>query len=151
MKVLFLENVPNLGKAGDVKEVNDGYARNYLLPKKLALLADAHAQDVADAQRRKRAKEQAKTEAEMRELAKMLEGKELTFKSRSGEKGKLYGSITSTDIAAELEKKGLTIDKRKIDLPEPIHQLGNYDVLVKLSGEIEAKLKVNVVEEEAQT
>ena len=150
MKVIFLETVSNVGQAGDIKDVTDGYARNYLLPKRLALLADAQSLGVAEAQRRRRAKEQAKTETEMRELAGMLEGKELTFQAHAGGKEKLYGSITSADIAAELENKGLVVDKRKIDLTEPIHQLGSYDVIIKFTKGIEAKIKINVVEGEAQ-
>jgi len=149
MKVIFLEDVPNIAKTGDIKEVADGYARNYLIPKKFALVADSHALAVAEAQRRKKAREQAKTEGEMRELAKMLEGKELTLKARAGAEERLFGSVTSADIAAELEKTGLVVDKRKIELAEPIHQLGSYEIMVRFAKDIEAKIKVNVVEEEA--
>jgi large subunit ribosomal protein L9 len=85
----------------------------------------------------------------MRELAKMLEGKELTLKARAGAEERLFGSVTSADIAAELEKTGLVVDKRKIELAEPIHQLGSYDIMIKFAKDIEAKIKVNVVEEEA--
>jgi len=150
MKVIFLEDVPKVAKTGDILEVADGYARNYLIPKRLALLADDQSLTLAEAKRRKKAREQAETEAEMRELAKMLEGKEITLKARAGAQERLYGSITSADIAAELEKGGLVIDKRKIDLAEPIHQLGSYDLMVKFAKDIEAKIKVNVVEEEAK-
>lgn len=148
MKVIFLTDVPKVAKVGDIKEVADGYARNFLIPKKLALLADAQSLGIAEAQRRHKARVQAETETEMRELAGMLDGKEITLKARAGGKEKLYGSITTTDIAAELEKNGLVVDKRKIEIAEPIHQLGSYEIPIKFAKDIEAKIKVNVVEEE---
>ena len=149
MKVIFLEDVPNVARASETKEVNDGYARNYLLPKKLAVLANSQAAGLVEAQLKKRAREQAKNEADMKELAKMLQGKEVTFKAKAGAEGKLFGSVTAADITAEIEKRhGLAIDKRKIDLPEAIKQTGSYDVAIKLTGEIGATVKVNVLEEE---
>ncbi len=149
MKVIFLEDVPNVARASETKEVNDGYARNFLLPKKLAVLANSQAAGLVEAQLKKRAREQAKNEADMKELAKMLEGKEVTFKAKAGAEGKLFGSVTAADITAEIEKRhGLVIDKRKIDLPEAIKQTGSYDVAIKLTGDIGATVKVNVLEEE---
>jgi len=149
MKVIFLEDVPNVARASETKEVSDGYARNFLLPKKLAVLANSQAAGLVEAQLKKRAREQAKNEADMKELAKMLEGKEVTFKAKAGAEGKLFGSVTTADISAELEKRhGLVVDKRKIDLAEAIKQTGNYDVTIKLTSEIIATVKVNVLEEE---
>ena len=149
MKVIFLEDVPNVAKASETKDVADGYGRNYLLPKKLAVLADSQAAGLVEAQRKKRAREQAKDEADMKELAKMLEGKEVTFKTKAGAEGKLFGSITSADISAELEKRHrLVVDKRKVDLAEGIKQTGSYDVPIKLTGDIGATIKVNVLAEE---
>ena len=149
MKVIFLEDVPNVAKASETKDVADGYGRNYLLPRKLAVLADSQAAGKVEAQLKKRAKEHAKLEAEMKELAKMLEGKEITFKAKAGAEGKLFGSVTGADISAELEKKhGLVVDKRKVELAEAIKQTGSYDVPIKLTGDIGATIKVNVLAEE---
>ena len=149
MKVIFLEDVPNVAQASETKEVNDGYARNFLLPKKLAVLANSQAAGKVETQLKKRAREQAKNEADMKELAKMLEGKEVTFKAKAGAEGKLFGSVTGADIVVEIEKRhGMVIDKRKVDLAEAIKQTGSYDVIIKLAGDITATVKVNVLEEE---
>lgn len=149
MKVVFLEDVPNVAEAGEMKEVADGYGRNFLIPRKLAVLADAKAANIIEAQLKKKARIQAETEAEMRELAQQLEGKEVILKARSGAKGRLYGSITNADIAAELNKSaGLTVDKREIELTEPIHQIGSYEIAIRLTKDIMPKIKVAVVGKE---
>ena len=149
MKVVFLEDVPNVAEAGEMKEVADGYGRNFLIPRKLAVLADARAAGILEAQLKKRARLQAETEAEMRELAGQLEGKEVIIKARSGAKGQLYGSITNADIADELEKSaGLVVDKKKIELTEPVRKVGSYDIDIRLSGNIIPKIKLTIVEEE---
>jgi large subunit ribosomal protein L9 len=149
MQVIFLEDVPNFGKAGQIKEVADGYGRNYLIPNKLA--APARPQDIKDveAQIKARARQAAKTEAEMKALAAMLEGKGITLKARAGQQDRLYGSITTADISAGLES-GLStvVDKRKIELAEPIRQLGTYDVPIRLGKDIITTIKVTVVAEE---
>lgn len=148
MRVVFLEDVPNVGKAGQIKEVTDGYGRNYLIPHKLAM--PARPQDIKDveAQIKARARIAAKTEAEMKALAGQLEGKEVTLEARAGQQERLYGSITSADIAAGLQSSfGIVIDKRKIELVEPIHQLGTYDVLIRLGKDITANIKVTVKSE----
>ena len=149
MKVVFLEDVPNVAEVGEVKEVADGYARNFLIPKKLAILADAKATHIVEGQLKKKARRQAETEAEMRELAKQLEGQEIVLKARAGAKERLYGSITNADIADELEKSaGLVVDKRKIELDEPIREVGSYEVGIRLTGDIIPKIKLTVIEEE---
>ena len=148
MQVIFLEDVPNIGKAGQIKEVADGYGRNYLIPRKLA--APARPQDIKDveAQIKARARQAAKTEAEMKTLANILEGKGITLKARAGSQERLYGSITAADISAGLEASlNTTVDKRKIELVEPIHQLGTYDVLIRLGKDIVTTIKVTVVAE----
>ncbi|MDD5590790.1 MAG: 50S ribosomal protein L9 [Dehalococcoidales bacterium] len=151
MKVIFLEDVPRVARSGDIKEVADGYARNFLIPKKLALVADAAAIKLAEARCRAKARQQAETEAELQELARQIDGKEITLKARVGSKDRLYGSITSADIAVEMEKnEGIVIDKRKIDLEENIHQLGSYEITVRLGKEITPKIKVNVIEEKIE-
>lgn len=148
MKVILLEDVPKIGNVGDSKEVADGYGRNYLIPRKLAVLADSSASKIVESKLKQRARQEAKTEAEMTELAKMLEGKEITLKVRAGQEGKLYGSVTDADIAEELGKTGLNVDKKKIELAEPIHQLGNYEITIKLIKDISARIKVTVAEAE---
>ena len=151
MKVIFLEDVPNVARAGEAKDVADGYGRNYLIPQKLAVLAGAQAMSLVEAQQRKRAKQHAETEAELAKLGEQLEGVEITLKARTGGKERLYGSITSSNIASEMESSlGITVDKRKIELEEPIHQLGSYEVAIKLAKDIIPKIKVTVVEKEAE-
>ena len=151
MKVIFLEDVPNVGNAGQIKEVADGYGRNYLIPRKLA--APARPQDIKDveAQIKARARQAARTDAEMKALAEILEGKEITLKARAGAQERLYGSITAADISAGLET-GLkaTVNKRKIELAEPIHQLGTYDVPIRLGKDILATVKVTVISDESK-
>jgi len=146
MRVVFLEDVPNVAKAGEMKEVADGYGRNFLIPKKLALLVNSATISTIESQLKMKAQYQAKTGAELLELAGQLEGKEVTLNARVGTKDRLYGSITSADIAAELETSaGLVVDKRKIELAEPIHKLGSYEVVVRLAKDIVPKMKVTVV------
>jgi large subunit ribosomal protein L9 len=149
MKVIFMQDVPNIGKAGQVKEVSDGYARNYLILRKLAM--PARPQDIKDveAQIKARARQDAKTEAEMKALAQVLEGKGITIKARAGQQDRLYGSITGADIAAALESQHATVvDKRKIEISEPIHKIGVYDVPIKLAKDIAANIKVTVIASE---
>ena len=147
MKVIFLKDVPNVARAGEIKEVASGYGRNFLIPKKLALLATSQAINLAETQRRVKTRQQAESGAEFLELAKQLDGKEITLEARVGAKDRLYGSITSADIASELEDStGLVIDKRKIELAEPIRELGSYEVAVKLAKDIIPNIKVTVAE-----
>jgi large subunit ribosomal protein L9 len=146
MKVVFLQDVPNMAKAGEIKEVAAGYGRNFLIPRKLAALASPQ----ATSQIETRDKTEAKENAELVELASQLEGKEVNLKAKAGAKERIYGSITSADIAAELESiTGIEVDKRKIELDEPIRQLGSYEVSIRLAKDILPKIKVTVTEEEA--
>lgn len=147
MKVIFMQDVPNVARAGEIKEVANGYGRNFLIPKKLALLADSPA---SIKQFKMKAQSQADTQADLILLAQQLEGKEITLKARAGAKDRLHGSITSADIATELnDSAGLVIDKRKIELAEPIRQLGSYEVAIRLAKDIIPKIKVTVTEKEA--
>jgi large subunit ribosomal protein L9 len=150
MKVVFLEDVPNIAKAGDVKEVADGYGRNFLIPKKLAALVRPEITSRLEAQRREQTKKQEKMEAELARMADQLEGKEIILKAKAGAKERLYGRVTSADIAAALERTtGITVDKRKIELAEPIRELGSFDVAIRLAKDVIPKIKVIVGEEEA--
>ena len=147
MEVILLKDVPGLGRSGEIKEVPEGYARNYLIPKGLAVKSTKGR--IKDIELRKSAVE---TKA-LREkdsairLAERLKGTSLTFKVKVGEENKLFGSITSGDIAEELNKKGFNIDKHQIVLKEPIKYLGTYEVTVKLGFGISAPISV-VVERE---
>src|ERR1700730_5203187 len=146
MKVILLQDVEGLGKAGDLKEVSNGYARNYLLPRQIA--AGATPSLVANRKQRIAA-EQRKLEkqAELsRQQAERLARVTLTFKARVGSQGRLYGSITSQDIAAGLrDTEGIAIDRRMIDLPNPIRATGTFAVPVKVAPKLEPTITVNVV------
>ena len=149
MKVLLKHDVPKLGKAGQVKNVADGYARNYLIPQGVAVLATPGAMKQADVLARAEQLRQAQLAADASALAEVLKQTTLTFTARAGEGGKLYGSITSQQIADELmAKAGLEVDKRKIELREPIRSLGEHKVAVHLASELQPELTVNVVAEE---
>ncbi len=148
MKVLLLQDVYNLGLAGEVKTVADGYGRNYLLPRGLAVLATPtavkRAERIKQAAIEKRAREKADVEA----LAQVLSRMTLTFNVRTGEKGKLYGSITSAQIADAIAKNlGNEFDKRKVALREPIREVGTYTVPVRLSAEAAPAVTVIVQQE----
>ena len=152
MKVILLQDVEGLGKAGDLKDVADGYARNYLLRRHLAagatptLLAN-HKQHIAAQQRKLE-----KLNEEHHDLAEKLAQVTLTFKARVGKQGRLYGSITSQDIAAGLrDAEGLTVDRRLIALSNPIRSTGSYPVSVKIAPRLEPKITVNVVDESEQS
>ncbi len=149
MKVIFLQDVPNVARAGEIKEVASGYGRNFLLPQKLAVLASSPAISLVEAQRKINARNQQQTGAELVELANQLDGREVFLKARVGAKDRLYGSITNADIAAELESiAGLVIDKKKIELAKPINQVGSYEVTIKLAKDVIPKIKVTVTEKE---
>ena len=149
MKVILLHEVPGLGQPGDVKEVSPGYARNYLLPRQLVTLASAaEMANLRDriASARRRTEKQA---AENASLAGRLSAITLTFAVRVGQGGRLYGSVTSQDIAtALLEQEGLTVDRRIIQLREPLRQLGSFEVSLRVATKVEPKLKVNIISSE---
>lgn len=152
MKVLFLEDVSSVAKAGEVKEMAPGYARNYLLPRRLAVLATPSAMKSAELLHQAHIRQKAKTEAELKELATQLDGKEIVIKAKVGTKERLYGSITNADIAEHLQKAmGVTLDKRKIEMEKPIKTVGIFEIPIKLSRNIEAKLKVSVEEEKEES
>ena len=149
MEVLLLKNVDQLGRAGDVKRVSDGYARNYLIPRGLATLATPGSVKQAELHRESAAHRQAKEVSEAQALAQALDGMTVTFQARAGELDRLYGSITNVMIAEALsEKAGLEVDRRKIELEEPLKELGTHAVTIHLAPGAEAKVTV-VVEREA--
>jgi large subunit ribosomal protein L9 len=150
MKVIFLKDAPK-GKKGEIKDVADGYARNFLIPKGLALPATSAAIKVAQIQSEEKAQRQARERDEVNRIIQELEGKELHFKAKAGAKGRLHGAITSAQIADELTKlTGLEIDKKKIELGEPLHHLGSYEVVISFAKGLEAKVRVVIEEDKAE-
>ena len=150
MKVLLLRDHDKLGKAGDVKNVADGYARNYLLPRGLAVLATASALKQADTIRKSEERRRARLYAEAQAVANQLTGTTLTFHALAGETGKLYGSITANDIVEAIKReKGLDVDKRKVDLREPLRSLGTHSVPIRLATDLAPTVTV-VVEATAE-
>jgi large subunit ribosomal protein L9 len=150
MKVLLTQDLDKIGKAGQVKNVPDGYARNYLIPKGLAILASPNALKQAETIRKTEEKRQAQLFAQAQALAAQLGETTLSFRAKAGETGKLYGSITPTDIVeAIMDKKGIEIDKRKIELREPIRTVGAHKVPIKLAANLVAEVSL-VVEAEAE-
>jgi large subunit ribosomal protein L9 len=147
MEIILREDVQHLGKAGEVVKVKDGYARNYLLPKGLAYPAtEANKKKITyEAERiaRQRATEKSAAEAEAVRLA----GVHLTFSVKVGEEDKLYGSITAGDIQRKLAALGVEVDKRQVDLPEPIRELGDFTVGIKVHADVRPEIQVTVVKE----
>jgi large subunit ribosomal protein L9 len=148
MKVVFLQSVSNKYKPGEIKDIADGYAMNFLLPRGLAAPATPAAIKEAKARANEYAKKQSKKHDELKELAQKIEGKEVHFKAKAGEKQKLHGSITSADIAKEITKLAETeIDRKKIALESPLKLLGIHEVTVIFEKDIEAKVRI-IIEED---
>jgi large subunit ribosomal protein L9 len=145
MEVILKEDVANLGHRGDVVKVADGYGRNFLLPRKLALQANLANKAVIEQMKSAAARRSATEKAQAEELAAKLEPIVLSFTRKSGENGHLFGSVTSSDIAVELATKGFDVDRRKIQLDEPLKSLGEFSVTIKLYREVAAHVKVNVL------
>jgi len=147
MEVILREHVDNLGKRGEIVKVADGYARNYLLPRKLALPAtDANRKHV-ERERRIVETREAQEKGQAEAIAVRLAALEITITRRVGETDQLYGSVTAADIAEFLKDKGFEVDRRKIILPEPIKSIGSHDVPLKLHREVTVPLKVQVLKE----
>jgi large subunit ribosomal protein L9 len=149
MQVLLLQDVDQLGHVGEVKKVADGYARNYLIPRRLAVQATEGAIRQAEQNRQAASRRQIKVITEAQAFAQILDGVTLTFQARAGEADRLYGSITNAHIAEALTAKvGREVDKRKVDLEEPLKELGTHAVTVRLAPEAEAKIIVVIEREE---
>lgn len=147
MKVILLEDVKTLGKKGEIVNVNDGYARNFILPKKLGLEATGKNLNDLKLQRAHEEKKAKELLEAAQEAARNLEGKAIVIKMKAGEGGKLFGSVSSKEIAAAYkEQHGLEIDKKKIQLSDPIRAFGSFEVPVKLHPQVTGTLKVNVQE-----
>ena len=145
MRVVFLEDVPGVAEGGDIKEVKNGFARNYLIPKSLAVPADHNALQGVQRLKRQAGEVRAQALADFKELAQALDGVQVNIEMRSRTGGLLYGSVTGPMIASELSKIiGTEIDRRTIEIPEPIRELGTFDLNVGLHPEVEAAIKVLV-------
>lgn len=149
MKVILLKDIKGTGKKGDVKEVSDGYARNFLFPKKLAVQAGTtEVKELNEKKKSQEIKEQKEYEAAV-ELGKKMEEMNVTLYSKAGDCGRLFGSITSKDVAAQIKKEhGIEVDKRKVMLDEPIRTLGSRFVEVKIHQKVVTKIRVDVREKQ---
>ena len=148
MEVILKEDVAKLGSRGDVVKVAEGYGRNYLLPQKLAIQANEGNKAVIVQMKAAAVRRSAKEKTQAEELAKQFEGVSVSFQRKSGENDQLFGSVTSSDIAEALEKKSFHIDRRKIQLHEPLKSVGEFDIPVKLHKDVTTHLKV-VIQKEA--
>ena len=143
MKVILLQDITGKGRKGKVKEVAEGYARHFLLPRGLALLATPTAIKQAETLIRKESQRQAVELTKSQEIARQIEGKEVHFQARIGAGERLFGSITAADIAKELSQlTGSSIDKRKVGIDKPLRQTGSYEVSIKLAKDLEPRIRV---------
>jgi len=147
MEVILREDVANLGKMGEVVRVRDGYARNYLLPRKLVLVANKKNLKSFEHQKRVVADQRGRVVKQAETLAEKLAALSLVFPVKAGEEGKLFGSVTNIDIEKALKAKGFEVERRKIHLAEPIKALGDYEVAVRLTADVTANVKLSVVPE----
>jgi large subunit ribosomal protein L9 len=150
MEVILKEDVPKLGSRGDVVRVAEGFGRNYLLPRKLAIEASASNRKVIEQMKAAAVRRSAKEKSQAEELSQQFAGLAVTFQRRSGEHDQLFGSVTSGDIADALSKKGFDVDRRKVQLHEPLKSLGEFAVPIKLHKDVTTHLKVMIEKEAAE-
>lgn len=150
MEVILKEDIPNLGKMGEVVRVRDGYARNYLLPHRLVLIADKKNLKTFEHQKRIIADQSERALKEAQTLSGKMASVSLTIAVKAGEEGKLFGSVTNMDIEKALREKGFDVERRRIDLTEPIKSLGDFEVPIRLTADVTAIVKVSVVSEDDQ-
>ena len=148
MEVILREDIDKVGSRGQVVKVAPGYARNFLLPKKLAVAATAANKKIVEQERQSHLRKEAKHKGEAEDLSKLLTGVSVTIAQKAGENEQLFGSVTSKDVGDALAARNYTIDRRKIQLDEPIKQLGEYKVPVRLHKDVTAEITVIVVREE---
>jgi large subunit ribosomal protein L9 len=147
MEIILREDVENLGARGQLLKVANGYARNYLLPKRLAVAATEANKKIVEQERQAHLRREAKAQGEAEDLAKLMSGVTVTIAQKAGESDQLFGSVTSKDIAEGLERQNFSVDRRKIQLDEPIKQLGEHKVTVRLHREVPVEITVQVVRE----
>lgn len=148
MEVILREDIEKLGNRGQVVNVAAGYARNYLLPKRLAVAATEGNKKIVEQERQAHLRREAKEVADAQDLAKLMANVSVTIAQKAGEQDQLFGSVTAQDIAGALEKQGYNIERRKIQLAEPIKQLGEYKVPVRLHRDVTIEIPVNVTREQ---
>lgn len=147
-EIILKQDVENLGETGEVVDVKPGYARNYLLPQGMAVPATEGNLERIQEERRRVERAEVREREEAEELASALGGRSITFHVRAGEEGRLYGSVTASDITDELAEQGVAVDRRRLVLDEPIKELGVYNVAVDLHEDVRPELKIWVVAEE---
>ena len=148
MRIILRQDVDDLGQEGDIVDVAKGYARNYLIPKGIGILASSESIRAFEMQRKKIEVRRLKAKEEAEKLKEAMKEILITFAQKAGEEGKLYGSVTGMDIAVELEKQGIVIDRHKIVLEKPIKTLGEFEVPVKIYPRVTGRVKVSVVPEQ---
>ena len=148
VKLILREDVDKLGNRGEVVSVKPGYARNFLLPKQLAMPVTAGAERLLAQEKKKYEARQNSAKDEAVKLKEAIEAVSLTLRKKAGEKGTLFGAVTPTDIVEALKPHAITLDKRKLDMHEPIKLLGDFSIPVRLHREVSAKLKLTIVKEE---
>jgi large subunit ribosomal protein L9 len=148
MDVILREDIDKLGARGEVVKVAPGYARNFLLPKRLAVEATEANRKIVEQERQAHLRKEAKLQSEAEDLSKLMSGVSVTIAQKAGENDQLFGSVTAKDVADALASKNFTVDRRKVQLDEPIKQLGEYKVPIRLHREVTAEITVTVVKEE---
>lgn len=148
MEVILREDIDKVGSRGEIVKVAPGYARNFLLPRRLAVPASESNKKIVEQERQAHLRRETKVQADAQDLAKMMAAVEVTISQKAGENEQLFGSVTAADVAAALEKQGFTIDRRKVQLDEPIKTLGDFKVSLRLHREVSVEVPVHVVREE---
>jgi large subunit ribosomal protein L9 len=148
MEVILRTDVDKLGARGQMVRVSDGYARNYLLPKRLAVAATGANKKIVEQERQASLRREAREQADAADLARLMAEVTVTITAKAGEQDQLFGSVTAKDIAEALEKQNYTVDRRKIHLEDPIRQLGEYKVPIRLHRDVTAEIGVKVVKDE---
>jgi large subunit ribosomal protein L9 len=148
MDVILREDIDKLGARGEVVKVAPGYARNFLLPKRLAVEATEANRKIVEQERQAHLRKEAKLQSEAEDLSKLMSGVSVTIAQKAGENDQLFGSVTAKDVADALAAKNFTVDRRKVQLDEPIKQLGEYKVPIRLHKEVTAEITVTVIREE---
>jgi large subunit ribosomal protein L9 len=148
MEIILREDIDKLGQRGQVVKVTAGYARNFLLPRKLAVAANESNKKIVEQERQAHLRREAKQVSEAQDLGKMMAAVSVTIRQKAGENDQLFGSVTAQDVAVALEKLGYTIDRKKVQLEEPIKMLGDFQVSVRLHKDVSIDIPVHVVKDE---
>jgi large subunit ribosomal protein L9 len=148
MEVILREDIDKVGSRGEIVKVAPGYARNFLLPRRLAVPASEANKKIVEQERQAHLRREAKVQGDAQDLAKLMASVEVTILQKAGENDQLFGSVTAADITAALEKQGYSIDRKKVQLEEPIKTLGNFKVGLRLHREVSVEIPIHVVKDE---